>query len=211
MSQFGRNNISSGQRKLTAERVVEIYKMCQSGMTQGAIARETGISVGQIGRILRGESWQELYRRFTNGLPLDTQNTSMYFVEQRLNAATGVGVPPASEQAIAASLAKFQEQLAKESAPRPSVLEILENRAKVTHEHEQVEEIAPAPTALRKVPTLEEIEARERAAMGLDEGAGLKKLTKSIAETRPALNAEKLLETLTDEHSSTTVPPATPE
>ena len=56
MTTFGlRNNAA---RKLTAYEVAEMRKSYAEGATQGALARSYGVSVGQVGRIVRGESWQ---------------------------------------------------------------------------------------------------------------------------------------------------------
>lgn len=52
---FGRSNRAA--KKLTLEEVVEIRRRYDSGDTQGALARSFGISAVQIGRIVRGESW----------------------------------------------------------------------------------------------------------------------------------------------------------
>lgn len=45
-------------QKLNLSLVAEIRKLYGEGHTQGALARHFGVSVGQIGRIVRGESWQ---------------------------------------------------------------------------------------------------------------------------------------------------------
>ena len=49
---------STGGRKLSGMSVGEIRRRYSSGETQGALSRDYGVSVGQIGRIVRGESWQ---------------------------------------------------------------------------------------------------------------------------------------------------------
>ena len=46
-------------RKLSKEQVQEIRENYGKGVTQGALSRHFGVSIGQIGRIVRGESWQE--------------------------------------------------------------------------------------------------------------------------------------------------------
>ena len=47
--------------KLTDTKVYWIRTMYVTGeMTQGELSRRTGVSVGQIGRICRGESWQHV-------------------------------------------------------------------------------------------------------------------------------------------------------
>lgn len=55
MTMFGRRNTKA--RKLTAYEVQQIRKAYEAGETQGSLARAYGMSVGQIGRIVRGESW----------------------------------------------------------------------------------------------------------------------------------------------------------
>lgn len=49
----------AGNRKVTSEEVFEMRRSYEAyEMTQGQLARAYGISVGQVGRIVRGESWQ---------------------------------------------------------------------------------------------------------------------------------------------------------
>lgn len=56
---FHRNN--RGASKLTAGDVRNIREMYGGGhYTQGQLSRDFGISVNQIGRIVRGESWQDI-------------------------------------------------------------------------------------------------------------------------------------------------------
>lgn len=57
MSTFRKDNITAS--KLTPEKVVEMrHRYHNLRWTQGALAREYGVSVGQIGRIVRNEVWQ---------------------------------------------------------------------------------------------------------------------------------------------------------
>lgn len=46
-------------RKLTLELVQQMRKDYGDGATQGALARYYGVSVVQVGRIVRGECWME--------------------------------------------------------------------------------------------------------------------------------------------------------
>lgn len=46
-------------RKLTQGQVQEMRQFYGEGATQGALAKHYGMSVGQVGRIVRGESWRE--------------------------------------------------------------------------------------------------------------------------------------------------------
>lgn len=52
---FERNNRTA--KKLTLSQVAEMREHYAQGVTQGALARHYKMSVGQIGRIVRGESW----------------------------------------------------------------------------------------------------------------------------------------------------------
>ena len=55
MTIFSHRNTKA--RKLTAYEVQTIRKTYEEGATQGELARAYSMSVGQIGRIVRGESW----------------------------------------------------------------------------------------------------------------------------------------------------------
>lgn len=57
MSKFPRGHKRAA--KLTGEAVLEIRQRYVNGESQGSLARAFQISVGQIGRIVRGESWIE--------------------------------------------------------------------------------------------------------------------------------------------------------
>jgi len=56
MAVFSRGNVKSS--KLTPTQVYEMRRRYEQGWSQGRLSREYGVSVGQIGRIVRGESWQ---------------------------------------------------------------------------------------------------------------------------------------------------------
>lgn len=49
-----------GASKLTPQGVQEIRRRYEDGETQGKLSREFGVSVTQIGRIVRWEVWQEI-------------------------------------------------------------------------------------------------------------------------------------------------------
>jgi transcriptional regulator with XRE-family HTH domain len=56
---FGRNNLR--RAVLTASKVQEMRALYGRGhVTQGQLARDYGVSVVQVGRIVRGEVWQGL-------------------------------------------------------------------------------------------------------------------------------------------------------
>ena len=46
-------------KKLTAGQVAEMRQHYENGATQGALCKYYKVSVGQVGRIVRGESWAE--------------------------------------------------------------------------------------------------------------------------------------------------------
>ena len=58
MSVFGLKN--NAARKLTIGQVNEIRDLYAQGYTQGSIGKHFGVSIGQIGRIVRGESWMKV-------------------------------------------------------------------------------------------------------------------------------------------------------
>lgn len=55
---FSRGNTRAS--KLRASQVQEIRTLYAAGHTQGALARDYGVSIVQIGRIVRFEVWQHL-------------------------------------------------------------------------------------------------------------------------------------------------------
>ena len=83
---FERKN--SKAAKLTPEMVRQIRQYYAEGATQGDLCRHFGVSVGQIGRIVRGESWAG-------------------------KAADGMKTPAEAER----SLARVQAMLADKPAP----------------------------------------------------------------------------------------------
>lgn len=52
--------------KLSADQVRRMRELYSEGATQGSLARAFGVSVGQVGRIVRGESWQSYQRILTD-------------------------------------------------------------------------------------------------------------------------------------------------
>lgn len=125
---FGQNNTRAG--KLTPAIVYELRQRYVEGWTQGRLAREYQISVGQVGRIVRGEAWQQ----YDN--PAKEITTSMK-VTQRIH------IPEPTKEEIAASLAKLQGMLAnpvdkplgkEEAEPKYSTLDQFLTDVKETKE-----------------------------------------------------------------------------
>lgn len=58
MALFHRNNTRSA--KVSATQVLEMRQLYAEGWTQGKLSREYRLSIGQVGRIVRNESWNQL-------------------------------------------------------------------------------------------------------------------------------------------------------
>ena len=100
----GQTNLNAA--KLTATAVAEMRRLRAAGATQGALARMFGVSVVQVGRICRGEAWQEFGGRVVQD------------AEQDLTAALqrqAMAHMPTEEE-LAASIKRTQELLSE----RPS-------------------------------------------------------------------------------------------
>lgn len=104
MSKFRRGNSRSA--KLTALQVQEIRLRYAAGLlSQGSLSREFGVSIVQIGRIVRGEVWQHLP---PVPLPADKIQESaqrMLALQERVNN------PTALEQGIQDRLREQEEEL----------------------------------------------------------------------------------------------------
>lgn len=75
-------------KKLTAEAVADIRKLYGEGATQGALSRYYGVSIGQIGRIVRGESWQEgAGSRMPTQAEMDATLQRMLHLQRQVNEA----------------------------------------------------------------------------------------------------------------------------
>lgn len=97
--------------KLTPSEVIEMRRLySEEGWTQGRCARHFGISVGQVGRIVRGEHWQEY-----------TQPPTQQEIDARSIAN------PRSEGEVEASQVKLAELLSIPSAAEEAVgVDVLE-------------------------------------------------------------------------------------
>lgn len=97
--------------KLTALEVIAIReKYWQQGYTQGQLAREYHVGTAQIGKIVRGEAWQDL-----GGVGYHT-NAEEAPAEQRLRESAEdtlilQSAPTVSEQEVQASLARLMGKL----------------------------------------------------------------------------------------------------
>lgn len=91
---FNKGNLKSGKRKLTPMDVLDIRRRYGIGESQASLCREYQVTVGTIGRIVRGESWQ--------GYP---QIETDFDIEKRM---VRQAVPPSQEE-IAKSLEKLRD------------------------------------------------------------------------------------------------------
>lgn len=83
MSKFHRLNTKSAI--LTPQKVLEMRKDYAHGLTQGGCAQKYGVSVGQVGRIVRNEAWMQVPSVPTDG---DIELTAILDGEQRKAAPT---------------------------------------------------------------------------------------------------------------------------
>lgn len=61
------HRLNTKSATLTPHLVLQMRRDYASGMTQGQCAKQYGISVGQVGRIVRGEAWMQVPEVPTNG------------------------------------------------------------------------------------------------------------------------------------------------
>ncbi len=81
--------------KLNPTQVGEIRRFYEDeGLTQGELARRYGVSVGQIGRIVRGESWAtQEQARYVPPLPSAEESLQRVLAQLGGNAETLSGKP----------------------------------------------------------------------------------------------------------------------
>ena len=81
---FQRNNIR--RAVLTASKVMEIRKFYEAGtVTQGQLSRDYGVSVVQIGRIVRGEVWQGLGPVAAGARELEASAEAMLELQRKID------------------------------------------------------------------------------------------------------------------------------
>lgn len=98
---------------LTAEQVLEIRQRYSQGETQGSLCREFGVSVGTIGRIVRGETWKQFSGPRAEAAP-DMTPVSQSEIDQSLaRVLHNTEVTPEREAAL---LDKLNRQAGKDPA-----------------------------------------------------------------------------------------------
>lgn len=112
MSKFERTNAKAS--KLKPSQVLEIKERYAAGETQGSLCRAFGVSIGQIGRIVRGESWGHLGGGVTTDAEAEASMVRFMARQQAIAELQARSVPSQAAEAEAAL-----EQLApKRELPR---------------------------------------------------------------------------------------------
>jgi hypothetical protein len=101
---------NSRAAKMTPMNILEIREKYAAGRTQGSLAREFGISVGQIGRIVRNESWQQ----FT---PVTTEHDLRIRGAMEHQALKQTEMTPEIQASAEAALARLEGQVERPADP----------------------------------------------------------------------------------------------
>jgi hypothetical protein len=136
---FGKGNNRGA--KLTGQQVLALRQLYADGATQGSLARRYGISVNQIGRIVRGESWTqyqmiETRQEAEHHEAIDTMlarappQDDSAAVSLAKFAAMHPELMPAVEQ-VTAELGASAQQLTDESPPRDMLSKMLDEANRV--------------------------------------------------------------------------------
>lgn len=89
---FQRRNTRSA--KLTSTQVLEIRQRYADGETQASLCRAFGMAIGQIGRIVRGESWAHLPTpKSEHELELEAKESEARFMARLASGEFGPGKP----------------------------------------------------------------------------------------------------------------------
>lgn len=105
---FGRNNLR--RSVLTASKVGEIRALYGKGhVTQGQLARDYGVSVVQIGRIVRGEVWQGLGPQQVGARELEESAARMLALQAEVlgQAEEEAPAPPSGLARLNAEASRF--------------------------------------------------------------------------------------------------------
>lgn len=126
--------------KLTLESVREIRRLYGEGYTQGSIAKYAGVTIGTIGRIVRGETWCEgAGDRAPTALEIKTSEQRMVALAQQIErenapgmrqdvpavpvAAPRVELPVSEEARARANVYLGYGETPKRASPPPSLLD----------------------------------------------------------------------------------------
>lgn len=107
MSKFERTNAKAS--KLKPSQVLEIKERYAAGETQGSLCRAFGVSIGQIGRVVRGESWGHLGGAVTTEAEVEASKVRFLEMQRAIREREARSVPSQAAEA---------EALLKQLAPK---------------------------------------------------------------------------------------------
>lgn len=124
-NQFYRRNTKAA--KLTWSAVEELRRKYEAGATQGELCREYGLSVGQVGRIVRGESWKDIkggeYKPLTG--PMDFEASAARVLqrvaEENAREEAERALKPQKEELSPELQARMDAYLGRGVEPEPKV------------------------------------------------------------------------------------------
>ncbi len=132
MTAFERRNVKA--KKLTPTQVAEIKERYANGETQGSLCRAYAMSVGQIGRIVRGESWSHLGGAVVTQEDAEASKVRFLAMQKSLSALEAASVPTQGEEAETALRALRPPPSPLDDGDAPSegegALSVLERQAR---------------------------------------------------------------------------------
>lgn len=105
--------------KLTPQKVYEMRQRYNQGWTQGRLSREYQVTIGTVGRIVRGESWQQ-YRQEEH--PVETEHY------ETLGEIAVAGTEPELTPEMLESIARLEAELANMPVERVDVEALMARR-----------------------------------------------------------------------------------
>lgn len=177
--------IDGGQRacrkkpnsKVNGEQVMQIRKLYAEGWTQGSLCREFQLSIGQIGKIVRGESWTHL--------PTITTDRE-YQAAAQLNDLAEVRGREVPEEVIKASQERVMELLEKGKKQDEAMPQIVMDRYNGVLKREE-----PQGRGMeRLMEEAEKLKVIQIQPTTADPGQMLDELTGDSHEPRPRSESE---------------------
>ena len=114
MPAFRRKNSSAS--KVTEAQVYAMRQAYESGrVTQGQLCRDYGLSIAQVGRIVRYESWADARPPVTPDALADSAQRLFAGLEEETEAADrlAAGIQAAKDEASGANVERMLEELAE--------------------------------------------------------------------------------------------------
>lgn len=166
-----------------AKRALDVRRLRVEGWTHAQIARHFKMSVNQVGKICRGEAWAKL----TGGEAILTDGEAQ--LRLLTNGSPPAGMPSPEEQSAAiARLLKVQEEAQSQG-----------QHSDIPEQYKGVDPTAN-PEAYRRIVQQMIEEGRRRTANNGSPPPPVPVRYPAKETPTGAINAEKLLETLKDEH-----------